>query len=555
MRKTIYITLLCVFPFVGLLAQQQTSFWFFGEKNGLHFTPTGIETLAGSAVLYNEGLSSITDCRGELLFYCDAQTVWNKNNAEMANGTGLMGHYSATQGSIIVQQPGDCNLFYIFTQDAKEHGYADGLQYHIVDMGLQNGLGEVVSKNKLLHAPSTEKLTAVQHSDGESVWVISHEMQTNNFRSYLLTATGLDTVPVFSSVGLPYSILDGMGQMKASPDGRRLAVAHLYPEQVEVFDFDATTGQLSNPVLLPETVFEKDGLYGLEFSPSGDLLYVANHNVDYLNEVGYLYQFDLLAGNAADIANSATVVGQNVPATDLRGLQLGPDGKLYVARSLGKYLGVVNQPNQQGLACNYVDEGVYLGGKVATWSLPDFMVSYFDENAPSDPPHAAFSFDEPCLETGVAFHAADAGAGARYAWDFGDGMTASQQSPLHVFPDTGHYVIRLIVSKNCCADTTMELVQVNFCAANNYYVPTAFSPNDDGLNDLFQVYGSTITTLHLAVYDRWGERLFESNEVNNGWDGSFRGRKMDTGVFAYTLSLGFRNGETARLAGSFLLVR
>lgn len=555
MRPDIIIALLCFFSFGDLLAQQQTSFWFFGEKNALHFTPTGIETLTGSKIQYNEGLSSITDCRGELLFYCDAQTVWNKNNAEMANGTGLLGHYSATQGSIIVQQPGDCGLYYIFTQDAKEHGYADGLRYHIVDMELQNGIGEVVSKNNLLYAPSAEKLTAVRHSDGESVWVISHEMQTNIFRSYLLTSNGLDTIPVLSSVGLPYAILDAMGQMKASPDGRRVGVARLHPQQVEVFDFDATTGQLSNPILLPETVFAKDAVYGLEFSPSSDLLYVANHTVDYLNDVGFLYQFNLLAGNAADIANSAIVVGQNVPATDLRGLQLGPDGKLYVARSLGKHLGVVNQPNQQGLGCDYEDEGVYLGGNVATWSLPSFLVSYFDENAPSGTPHAAFSFEEPCLEAGVSFHAADTGAGVRYAWDFGDGLTASQQSPVHVFPDTGHYAIKLVVSENCCTDTVMKVVHVNFCAANNYYVPTAFSPNDDGLNDLFQVYGNTITTMYLTIYDRWGERLFESTDVNNGWDGKFRGRKMDNGVFAYTLSLGFRNGEAAQVAGSFLLVR
>ena len=119
----------------------------------------------------------------------------------MANGTGLLGSYSATQGSLIVQRPGDCDLFYVFTQDGKEHGFADGLRYHLVDMSLQNGLGEVTLKNQLLHAPSTEKLTAVRHSDGQSVWVISHEMGTNSFRSYLLTPMGLDTVPVLSSVG------------------------------------------------------------------------------------------------------------------------------------------------------------------------------------------------------------------------------------------------------------------------------------------------------------------------------------------------------------------
>lgn len=554
MRPFLSFILFCVLT-PTLLAQNEADYWFFGEKNGLHFTATGVELFANSQVKYNEGLSSMTDCKGELLFYCDAETVWNKQHQAMTNGTDLLGSYSATQGSLIVQHPGDCDLFFVFTQDAKEHGYANGLRYNIVDMRLQNGLGEVTLKNQLLHIPSTEKLAAVRHSDGQSVWVISHEMNSNVFRSYLLTSAGLDTVPVLSSVGAIYAALDGMGQMKASPDGRRIGVAHLNPQEAEVFDFDPTTGKLSNPILLPETSFAKDGLYGLEFSPDGNLLYLANHTVNYLDEVGFLYQINLLAGSEADIINSAKVVGQNVPATDLRGLQLGPDGKLYVARSLGKYLGVVNQPNKPGLGCDYVDEGLYLGGKTATWSLPNFLASYFKEGAKTGKPTAEFEVTPDCLEDGVMFHAANAGDGVVYDWDFGDGTTATVQSLRHIYPDTGTYPVRLVVNKNCCKDTATASVSVKFCENNAYYLPTAFSPNDDGINDTLQVFGQHISSLHLAVYDRWGERVFESNDPSLGWDGWFRGKKMDLGVYAFTLAITFRNGESRHETGSFLLVK
>lgn len=547
--------LILVFFTASLLAQNEPSYWFFGEEVGLHFSATGIELLEGSRIKYNEGVSSMADCRGELRFYCDAQTIWNRQHQPMANGTELLGSYSATQGSLIVQHPGDCELYFVFTQDGKEHGFANGLRYSMVDMRLQNGLGEVTLKNQLLHTPSTEKLTAVRHADGQSLWVVSHEMGTNIFRSYRLSSAGLDTLPVLSSVGSSYSALDGMGQMKASPDGRRIGVAHLYPEQVEVFDFDHATGKLSNPILFPETSFAKDGLYGLEFSPDGNLLYVANHTVDYLNDVGFLYQFNLLAGSEPDIINSAKVVGQNVPLTDLRGLQLGPDGRLYVARSLGKYLGVVNHPNTAGIGCDYVDEGIYLGGKTATWTLPNFMVSYFMEEPEPGLPTAGFEFTPNCLEDGVQFHAAQAGSGAEYEWDFGDGTAAAGQSLRHVYPDTGTYSVKLVVNKNCCTDTATATVSVKFCSNNAYYLPTAFSPNDDGINDTLQVYGQHISSLHLAVYDRWGERVFESNDANSGWDGWFRGKKMDVGVYAYALSIIFRNGEAKQETGSFLLVK
>lgn len=557
MRPCLAVIFFCFLAPLLLLGQNETSYWFFGEKNGLHFNESGIESLPNSQIQYNEGLSSITDCRGELLFYCDAQTVWNKNHTEMANGMGLLGHYSATQGSLIVQHPGDCDLFYVFTQDAKEHAFANGLQYHIVDMSLQGGLGEVVSKNNLLYTPSSEKLTAVRHSNGESVWVVTHDMlfQKNTFRSYLVKPSGLDTVPVLSDVGEPFELLDALGQMKASPDGKRIGVARLYPQQVEVFDFDATTGKLANPILLQETVFEKDGVYGLEFSPDGNLLYVANHTINYLNDVGYLYQFDLRAGDANDIANSAKVVGQNVPLTDLRGLQLGPDGKLYVARSLGKYLGVVNKPNTLGLGCDYVDEGVFLGDHVATWALPNFMVSYFKEGEESTKPSADFKFDQKCLEDGVTFHANESGPNIRYEWDFGDATMAMTQGPTHLYADTGTYTVKLVVSKNCCKDTATVSVSVKYCEDNAYYLPSAFSPNDDGINDQFQVFGKRIKTLHLAVYDRWGERIFESKDPALGWDGRFKGKKMDNGVYAYTVAVGFQNGESQQETGSFLLVR
>ena len=97
----------------------------------------------------------------------------------MPNGTGLKGDDSSTQSAIIIPQPGSSSIYYIFTVDARAG--TDGLQYSIIDITLDGGLGAVTStKNVLLSTPTTEKITAVESADGESIWVISHRWVMTN---------------------------------------------------------------------------------------------------------------------------------------------------------------------------------------------------------------------------------------------------------------------------------------------------------------------------------------------------------------------------------------
>src|SRR6185369_10620340 len=133
--------------------------WFFGNHAGLKFTPSWTVTPMTGALETGEGCSAVDDPSGNPLFYTDGQTVFNKNDLAMPNGTGLLGHQSATQSGIIVPWPGTTKYF-LFTVDATENGLANGLYYSVVDMTLASGLGDVVvsSKNTLLHArPVTER--------------------------------------------------------------------------------------------------------------------------------------------------------------------------------------------------------------------------------------------------------------------------------------------------------------------------------------------------------------------------------------------------------------
>ncbi len=138
----------------------------------------------------------------------------------------------------------------------------------------------------------------------------------------------------------------------------------------QVLDFDINTGIISNPISLSTSGVSK--AYALEFSPDGTRIYTADQFS------GKVYQFNLLAGSPNAIANSGVLVGTSVSAVG--GLQLARDNKIYIARNtsndLGQaYLAVINFPNLAGTASNFVDNGIYLGGKNSRWTLPNDMVS------------------------------------------------------------------------------------------------------------------------------------------------------------------------------------
>ncbi|MBI4931786.1 MAG: gliding motility-associated C-terminal domain-containing protein [Bacteroidetes bacterium] len=88
-----------------------------------------------------------------------------------------------------------------------------------------------------------------------------------------------------------------------------------------------------------------------------------------------------------------------------------------------------------------------------------------------------------------------------------------------------------------------------------FFVPTAFSPNNDGQNDFECVYGKCIETLLFSIYDRWGEKVFETEDKNLCWDGKYRGKLMNTGVFVYTLHATFKSGQEITKKGNIGLVR
>lgn len=209
---------------LAVYSQGEANIWYFGDHAGLDFNSGVPVALTNSQMLTHEGCAVLSNGAGQLLFYTDGVTIWNKNHQIMLNGSGLMGDFSSTQSAIIVPKPGSSNLFYVFTTDYEAH--SNGLRYSIIDLTLDGGLGGITStKNILLYTPSCEKLTVVKHANTVDFWIITHGWNNNNYYSYLLDTNGVNPIPIISSIGTlvprPFvgSGADATGVIKISPDG------------------------------------------------------------------------------------------------------------------------------------------------------------------------------------------------------------------------------------------------------------------------------------------------------------------------------------------------
>lgn len=450
-KKFFIITFLALAVYSkSALSQKEVNIWYFGNYCGMDFNSGNPVVLSNSAMSAFEGTSTMSDENGNLLFYTNGVTVYNKLHQEMVNGEWLHGHSSTTQ-CLIVKQPGTAGIYYIFTQDAQAGDY--GFQYSIVDMSLQNGLGEVTEKNVPVYAPSTEKICAINKSASE-IWIMTHKWNSNKFAASILDANGLNTTPVISEVG---SVMNGsnsntIGYMKFSPDGKRLAYAADYDlGTVEVFDFDRNTGVVSNSLIL-EDLFPGYGPYGIEFSPNSKRLYAANEGLTNPN-VSQVYQWNLAAGSAQDIIDSKVSMGQ---MDNAGALQLAPDGKIYLAQTGTNYVGVINEPDSIGTACEFTQDFLDLGNEVI-YGLPGFNQTFFEP--------IYFDYEGACAGDSTFFTIVDLANVDSVFWNFDDPASGTDSvseevDAVHVFSAVGSYEVELIKYINGIADTVYNMVNI-----------------------------------------------------------------------------------------------
>lgn len=142
-----------------------------------------------------------------------------------------------------------------------------------------------------------------------------------------------------------------------------------------------------------------------------------------------------------------------------------------------------------------------------------------------------------------------------WAWDFGDNTPgSSEQNPVHTYADTGIYRVKLVLSNlQQCTDSIEFNVHVQ--DEYSFYLPTAFTPNGNGKNDYFNVYGVGVKSFEVSIFNRWGALVQKTKDQQSVWDGRVNGAIAEEGVYVYVVNLVEQNGRKHRVKGHVTLIR
>ena len=362
-------------------ARATERWWYFGNRGVIDFGVSGTSrtlSVNPQSITMLEGSTVVTDTAGELQFYSNGQTVWNKNNQAMPNGTGLTAAPSATQTVASfpsLSRPGI--YFVVHNGGAFETGGSGPLRYSEVDMSLDGGLGDITPgvKNILLDGganTATEGLIAIPNSDGTGFWVITatgaDEVGNNNIVAHEFDGDGPTGTIVRSPMSTPNG--DTFATFNVSPDMTTL-VQHFgnfadESGQLRLLSIDAESGVLEEIVTwdLPSTGSNGTYNYSADFSPDGRWVYATR-----IFGTGKLFRYDIETHTTAQaLEDNIEIVGSI--GTNGGQVKRAPDGRMYVANYNAPHLSIVNDPNNL-TDPDFVQAGVTLpSGAVSQFGLP-----------------------------------------------------------------------------------------------------------------------------------------------------------------------------------------
>jgi gliding motility-associated-like protein len=552
-RNILSIIVIFILQIPIIFCQLQNNNWVFGYGARVNFSGPIPVGSSNAAINSNESTASVSDpSTGQLLFYTDGLKVWDANNDVMPNGSNLLGGFynSCTQGALIVPFPEDNQRFYLFTLEELEaqsvNPLADnGLRYSIVDMTLNGGLGDVqvATMNTPLATDLTEKLIVIRSTEIKGFWVIAHKKNANEFLAWKIDACGVSAQPAISTVGSIFAISPFFGAteawsgaMDASPDGNRIGMPIDWSDRIEFFDFNKTTGVVSNPLTVnvtddsPPEFLRK---YGACFSPDGSKFYYTNINS--------VYQLNLSTYNSDAIESSNTLIyspilePNNYPCFQI---EQAPNNKLYVAIGNAGRLDEISNPNSLGLGCGYVSNAVSFSPATCQLGLPAQvpLVGFAASSTITFLPDS-------CLQSSISFSIPSTSPIIQINWNFGDpnsgaNNSSSSLNPNHLFSETGTYQITATVEFDCFTETVTQNINLIDCIDTlssdvSFEFPNVITPNGDGINDLFEIQKLPENT-EVIILNRWGNVVFSSSNYQNNWDGIDKsGKELVDGVYTY----------------------
>jgi len=391
--KRYFYIVLSLALFSSNINAQESNNWLFGDKTGLNFG-TEPPTEISSTMYLPSGPCSVSDHKGNLLFYANADTIKNSKHNPMK---GML--YKAPfipngdiQAAVIIPFVGDSNRYYHFITGNAVFYIAKpsainmprSVGYHIINMQGDSGLGEVEQQYTPLVPYNCDRITACRHSNGKDYWVITHT--ANKYLAIPVTEKGVGTPIITFMEEFHYGTYNYMAM---SHDSRSLyssvsTASYQCTEKKDMtalfkYDFDPATGIFSNQVIVDSCSFSSSdnwfAFYGIAFSPNDSIVYVSVSNVRSEYQVNQYRRF-----KNKDYVYEKYII--NFPSWDIAfGIGLAPNGKLYSQgnSSTFKVLRILDRPDIFGAKIkNYKSTFSLTNPNTLTcgFEFPNFLFEY-----------------------------------------------------------------------------------------------------------------------------------------------------------------------------------
>jgi len=522
------------------LAQKQYQSWVFMDSCSLVFSND--QVVANTIPNPVQGCSAMICNKhtGQLLFYSDGQSAYDRNGNVMPNGASLKGCGISSQGALIVPDPADDSTYYLFTTDCIHAGGYNGLNYNVVNMRLNGGLGDITKKNIFLCDNLSEKVTAVRACSFDGFWIITYVDSLRDFFAWRLTANGIATSsPVISPSGFPgYSsnLINDVGFLTASPNGNLLMAA--YGEIANdtcnyLYNFNKTTGAISFLMKVPwDNVVNHtvQAGFGVCFSPDNSKVYFTNIRGTGDSEFTTIFQFDLNTKIITSLYKKT-----NADTALFAAIEIGPDNRVYVANSARHYVVIINNPNSTGLACNFNVNGISVNPNRLFWDLPNNIDALYYPDTLFKP---GFTYTVNCADSTVTFTDNSNLSTQEWWWSFGDSASggnnhSKEQNPTHNYTKKGIYTVSMWAYEGCAVDSIIKTVTISNCPppAPQLIIPTIIysSGNQTKWHIINLPQGNNIVTL----YDELGQVIYKSLNYPNDYDM----RNLPPAMYFYRLTL------------------
>lgn len=482
LKKLVFF--LCLFLYsLTSFAQKEVSQWFIAGSGQYYMDGTGPQQQPEPPLYVGGSNTSICDSNGNLLFFISAYNnynsiIYDRNYKPLPYFSNPNIYLLAGYGNaFFVKKPGSNSQYYLFYTGNFENPVNHKVHYALLDLSLNNGYGDVIESNVLIDDQLSYGFT-ILHKTNEDFWILTHKRITKQFNTWEVTSSGIASKPVKSFSGLVAdSSAYDFGELKASPNGKFVSgFATQYTNTsltkslrfVEVFQFNNTTGDVSNYIKTATQYGDYFPLSYMEYSPDNRLLYVMYNNfISPCHPTGYqsgsIVQYNLCYTDSIlfnrysiELANNYNLCNNSYWGA----AQLATDKKIYTPYTDAFVMSSIQKPNVIGNSSAFT---LYTPGwEVTNYTsgMPTFYHSYVEQTTKNN-----ITYSGACYPSPITFRVANDTI-ASVKWNFGDPSSASNTStllqPSHQFSKPGIYTVTadLYTHDGNNIETISEIVEI-----------------------------------------------------------------------------------------------